>query len=245
MSRLEKAFGQGKALIPFITCGDPSLDVSAAVVRALEKAGADALLLGIPFSDPTAEGPVVQSANVRALAAGCTTDRIFDFAAALRADVKLPLVLVTYANVVFSYGIARFMERAAAAGVDGLIIPDVPFEEREEFAPLCREKGMDFIPMATARSGARCGMIAAEAEGFVYCLAGTDAAEADREAAADMLARVREKTALPAFVDDPALADLADGLIVPEAFVEKIAAAGDAAPEQAAALAKALKENLK
>ena len=136
--RITESFAKGKAFIPFITCGDPSLDVTEELVYAMEEAGADLIELGIPFSDPTAEGPVIQEANIRALSGGVTTDKIFDMVARIRKKTDIPLVFMTYANVVFSYGIRRFVETAAALGMDGLILPDVPFEEKEEFDVVCK-----------------------------------------------------------------------------------------------------------
>ena len=132
--RIKAAFQDGKAFIPFVTCGDPSLETTKKIVAELAQAGAAVIELGIPFSDPTAEGPVIQSANMRALGAGTTTDKVFDMVADLRKTVDTPFVFMTYANVVFHYGIEKFCVRAAEAGVDGLILPDVPFEEKEEFA---------------------------------------------------------------------------------------------------------------
>ena len=121
MSKVRQAFARGKAFIPFVTCGDPSLAVTEALVCAMAEAGADLIELGIPFSDPTAEGPVIQAANERALAGGVTTDKIFDMVRRLRARTDVPMVFMTYANVVFSYGAERFIRTAAEAGMDGLI----------------------------------------------------------------------------------------------------------------------------
>ncbi|MGN1019471.1 MAG: tryptophan synthase subunit alpha [Aristaeellaceae bacterium] len=168
MSRIRDAFAQGKAFIPFITCGDPDLETTAAAVRAMAEAGADVIELGIPFSDPTAEGPVIQAANARALQAGTTTDRIFDMVRELRRDVRVPMVFMTYANVVFSYGTERFLGICRDIGMDGLILPDVPFEEKAEFAPLCSRYGLDFISLIAPTSEHRIAMIAREASGFVY-----------------------------------------------------------------------------
>ena len=168
MSRIADAFARGKAFIPFITCGDPDLETTAAAVRAMAEAGADVIELGIPFSDPTAEGPVIQAANARALQAGTTTDRIFDLVRDLRRDVRVPMVFMTYANVVFSYGTEKFLAACRDIGMDGLILPDVPFEEKEEFAPLCRQYGLDFISLIAPTSEHRIAMIAREASGFVY-----------------------------------------------------------------------------
>ena len=168
MSRIADAFARGKAFIPFITCGDPDLETTAAAVRAMAEAGADVIELGIPFSDPTAEGPVIQAANARALQAGTTTDRSFDLVRDLRRDVRVPMVFMTYANVVFSYGTEKFLAACRDIGMDGLILPDVPFEEKEEFAPLCRQYGLDFISLIAPTSEHRIAMIAREASGFVY-----------------------------------------------------------------------------
>ena len=168
MSRISDAFARGKAFIPFITCGDPDLTTTAAAVRAMAEAGADVIELGIPFSDPTAEGPVIQAANARALQAGTTTDRSFDLVRDLRRDVRVPMVFMTYANVVFSYGTEKFLAACRDIGMDGLILPDVPFEEKEEFAPLCRQYGLDFISLIAPTSEHRIAMIAREASGFVY-----------------------------------------------------------------------------
>ena len=119
-NRISEAFAKGKAFIPFITCGDPSLEITEQLVYAMEEAGADLIELGIPFSDPTAEGPVIQEANVRALSGGVTTDKIFDMVVKIRKKTSIPMVFMTYANVVFSYGIERFIRKAAEIGMDGL-----------------------------------------------------------------------------------------------------------------------------
>ncbi len=170
MSKIKEAFQHGKAFIPFITCGDPDLLTTAAIIREMANAGADLIELGIPFSDPTAEGPVIQAANARALSGGVTTDRIFDMVLRLRQDVSVPLVFMTYANVVFSYGTDRFMKSAADAGIDGLILPDVPFEEKADFTPASKSYGIDFISLIAPTSRERIAMIAKEAEGFLYCV---------------------------------------------------------------------------
>ncbi|MBP0987603.1 MAG: tryptophan synthase subunit alpha, partial [Oscillospiraceae bacterium] len=168
MSNIRNAFKNGKAFIPFITCGDPDLETTGKIVRAMAEAGADLIELGIPFSDPTAEGPVIQGANIRALAGGVTTDKIFACVAELRKDVTVPLVFMTYANVVFSYGIERFAAKCEEVGIDGIILPDVPFEEKDEFAPICRAHNVDFISLIAPTSENRIAMIAKEAEGFIY-----------------------------------------------------------------------------
>ena len=170
MSRTAEAFRNGKAFIPFITCGNPSLDVTEKIVYAMADAGADLIELGIPFSDPTAEGPVIQAANIRALSGGVTTDSIFDMVERIRRNTDIPMVFMTYANVVFSYGVERFVKKAAETGMDGIILPDVPFEEKEEFDSVCRQYGLDFISLIAPTSHERISMIAKEASGFVYCV---------------------------------------------------------------------------
>lgn len=170
MNRIQKAFQNGKAFIPFITCGDPDLETTVRLVREMAAAGADIIELGIPFSDPTAEGPVIQGADLRALSGGVTTDDIFEAVRTIRRGVPVPLVFMTYANVVFSYGTERFVRTAASVGIDGLILPDVPFEEKGDFVPACRNHGLDFISLIAPTSHARIAMIAKEAEGFVYCV---------------------------------------------------------------------------
>jgi tryptophan synthase alpha chain len=170
MNKIQSAFQNGKAFIPFITCGDPDLETTARLVRAMAANGADLIELGIPFSDPTAEGPVIQAANIRALSGGVTTDKIFDMVRTLRGDVAVPLVFMTYANVVFSYGTERFLKTAAEIDINGIILPDVPFEEKEEFAPACRKYGLEFISLIAPTSQSRISMIAKEAGGFVYCV---------------------------------------------------------------------------
>ena len=191
MSNIRSAFANGKAFIPFITCGDPDLETTAAVVRAAAANGASLIELGIPFSDPTAEGPVIQAANLRALNGGVTTDRIFDLVREVRKDVAVPMVFMTYANVVFSYGMERFVSTAAEAGMDGLILPDVPFEEKEEFAPACRRYGLDLISLIAPTSEGRITQIARAAEGFVYCVSSLGVTGVRSEITTDIGAMVR------------------------------------------------------
>ena len=133
MSNIYKAFENKKAFIPFITGGDPSLDVTKKLILAMQEAGADLIEVGIPFSDPIAEGPVIQEANIRALSGGVTIDKIFDMVVKIRKNTQIPMVFMTYANVVYSYGTERFVKKAAETGMDGLILPDVPFEEKKEY----------------------------------------------------------------------------------------------------------------
>lgn len=170
MINIQNAFKKGKLFIPFVTAGDPSLAVTEQIVYAMEKAGADIIELGIPFSDPTAEGVVIQNANIRALANNITTDDIFALVEKIRKNTQIPLIFMTYANVLFSYGLDRFAQKCKTAGINGIILPDVPFEEKEEFASVCRKYGIAFISLIAPTSNERIQMIAKEAQGFVYCV---------------------------------------------------------------------------
>ncbi len=192
MSRIETVFQNKKAFIPFITSGDPDLETTEKLVYAMERAGASLVELGIPFSDPTAEGPVIQEANLRALSHNVTTDRIFGMVERIRENSQIPMVFMTYANVVFSYGTERFAERAAKTGMDGIILPDVPFEEKEEFAGVCRKYGLDFISLIAPTSRERIRMIAEKAEGFVYCVSSLGVTGTRSRITTDIGAMVRQ-----------------------------------------------------
>ena len=241
MSKIKNAFQNGKAFIPFVTCGDPNLETTEQLIRAMEKSGADLIELGIPFSDPTAEGPVIQGANLRALSGGVTTDRIFEMVRRLRRDIKIPLVFMTYANVVFSYGIERFAQKASEVGMDGVILPDVPFEEKEEFAPVFRKYGMDFISLIAPTSSDRVTKIAAEAEGFVYCVSSLGVTGVRKDITTDigaMVKLVREANpeipcAIGFGISTPEqakkMAQHADGVIVGSAIVRQIGELGEEA----------------
>ena len=157
MSNTAHAFANGKALIPFITCGDPSLAVTEQLIYAMADSGADLIELGIPFSDPTAEGPVAQEASIRALAAGVTTDKVFDLVGRIRERCAVPLAFVTYANVVYAYGAERFASRCAEVGVDAVVLPDVPLEEKDEFSGVFAANGVDLVSIVAPTSGARGG----------------------------------------------------------------------------------------
>lgn len=222
MSRITQAFASGRAFIPFITCGDPDLETTASAIRAMADAGADLIELGIPFSDPTAEGPALQAASMRALRTGTTTDRIFALVRELRKDTDVPMLFMTYANVVFSYGAERFITACAEIGVDGLLLPDVPFEEKEEFAPLCRTHGVDLISMAAPAPAERIRRIAEEAAGFLYV---TGADDADTAAIVELVHQCRPGLPCAAGIAVPA----ADGIIAESAVVELIARYGGGA----------------
>ena len=252
MSNLAKAFDHGKAFIPFFTCGDPDLATTAACVRAAVENGADLVELGIPFSDPTAEGPVIQEASLRALKGGATTDRIFDLVRDLRRDVKVPMVFMTYANVVFSYGAERFISTCARVGIDGLILPDIPFEEKEEFLPMCRQYGVTLVSLVAPTSANRIAMIAREAEGFIYIVSSLGVTGTRSEITTDLGAIVREiraATSVPCAVgfgistpeQGRAMAAVSDGAIVGSAIVRIIAQYGTEAPAKVGAYVREMK----
>lgn len=255
MSNIYKAFLGGKAFIPFITCGDPDLETTGAAIRAMEANGADLIELGIPFSDPTAEGPVIQGANLRALQGGVTTDKIFDFVRALRKDVKIPFVFMTYANVVFSYGADKFISICAEIGVDGLILPDLPYEEKEEFLPVCRKYGVDLISMIAPTSADRIAMIAKEAEGFLYIVSSLGVTGTRSEIKTDLVSIVevvRANTKTPCAIgfgistpeQAHKMAAIADGAIVGSAIIKLLEQYGKDAPEKIGAYVKSMKDAL-
>ena len=237
MSNIKKAFENGKAFIAFVTCGDPDLETTAKVVRAAVENGADLIELGIPFSDPTAEGPVIQGANLRALRGGITTDKIFAFVKELRRDVKVPMVFMTYANVVFSYGAEKFISTCRDIGIDGLILPDLPFEEKEEFLPTCRQYGVDLISLIAPTSENRISMIAREAEGFIYIVSSLGVTGTRNEIRTDLssiVKVVRENTKVPCAIgfgistpeQAKKMASVSDGAIVGSAIVKIVAKYG-------------------
>ena len=254
--RITEAFAHGKAFIPFITCGDPSLEVTEQLVYALEEAGADLIELGIPFSDPTAEGPVIQAANVRALAGGVTTDKIFEMVEKIRKRTAIPMVFMTYANVVFSYGTERFVKKAADIGMDGLILPDVPFEEKEEFDSVCRAHGLGLISLIAPTSHERIARIAREAEGFVYCVSSLGVTGMRSSITTDigaMVKLVKAEKDIPCAVgfgistpeQAKKMADQSDGAIVGSAIVKLCGQYGKDCVPYVAAYVKERKDALR
>jgi len=256
MSNIKRAFENGKAFIAFVTCGDPDLETTAKVVRAAVENGADLIELGIPFSDPTAEGPVIQGANLRALRGGITTDKIFAFVKELRHDVKVPMVFMTYANVVFSYGAEKFISTCRDIGIDGLILPDLPFEEKEEFLPACRQYDVDLISLIAPTSENRISMIAREAEGFIYIVSSLGVTGTRSEIKTDLASIVkvvRENTKVPCAIgfgistpeQAKRMADISDGAIVGSAIVKLIEKYGTDAPEHVAEYVKSMKDAIR
>ena len=295
---IRRAFANGKAFIPFVTAGDPDLETTERLVYAMEEAGADLIELGIPFSDPTAEGPVIQAANERALSGGVTTDMIFDMVVRIRKKTDVPMVFMTYANVVYAYGneavrasarkgdpallsksgsgndaeangvkanlsaddkkavtggTRRFMEKMRQIGMDGLILPDVPFEEKGEFAGIAAENGLDFISLIAPTSHERIADIAKDAQGFVYCVSSLGVTGMRDTITTDIGAMVRlvkEAQDIPAAVgfgiSNPAqarkMASQSDGVIVGSAIVRMIAEHGRDAAAPVAEYVRSMKD---
>ena len=242
MTKIADAFANGKAFIPFLTCGDPDLETTEKLIPAIADAGADLIELGIPFSDPTAEGPVIQDANLRALSGSVTTDKIFDMVRRVRQTVSIPMVFMTYANVIFSYGAEKFLKTAAEIGINGIIVPDVPFEEKQEFEPLCKKYGLAQVSMIAPTSHDRIRAIAEQAEGFLYCVSSLGVTGTRTSITTDigaMVKLVKEVNDIPCAVgfgistpeQAKKMADLSDGAIVGSAIVKLVGKYGrDAAP---------------
>lgn len=253
-----------KAFIPFITCGDPDLDTTRALILEMQSQGADLIELGIPFSDPCAEGPIIQEANIRALKTGITTDDIFDFVQSLTTCpdkgepiqaplVHVPLVFMTYANVVFSYGSTRFMQRCKETGIAGIILPDVPFEERNEFLPDCKKYGIALISLVAPTSKDRIERIAQGAQGFIYVVSSlgvTGERSQFSNNLADMIALIRKNTNVPCAIgfgiSHPKAAEdmarLADGVIVGSAIVKMVGHYQQDAPGHVGKFVHAMKD---
>ncbi len=253
MSKISEAFNNKKAFIPFITCGDPDLETTKEIIRQMEKNGADLIELGIPFSDPTAEGPVIMEANIRALKNNITTDHVFEMVSEISSEVSIPLVFMTYANVVYSYGIDRFFKRCQETGICGIILPDVPFEEKAEFEDVALKYGVEFVSMIAPTSEDRIDEISADAKGFIYIVSslGVTGTRAELNGNIKSLVdRVRKNTDVPCAVgfgiSTPAqaaqMADIADGAIVGSAIVRVIEQYGKDAPAQVGKLVKDMKE---
>ncbi|HJC64158.1 MAG TPA: tryptophan synthase subunit alpha [Candidatus Blautia merdavium] len=233
MNKISEAFDKKKAFIPFITAGDPSLEVTEQLLYAMEEAGADLIEIGIPFSDPTAEGVVIQAANERALKAGCTTDRLFDMLEKTVGKIHVPMVFLTYVNPIYTYGKEKFMKRCVQCGISGLIVPDMPYEEKGELKPVCEAYGIQIISLIAPTSQERISRIAKEAEGYIYCVSSLGVTGVRSEIKTDIKAMVdlvRQATDTPCAVgfgistpkQAEKMAAVSDGAIVGSAIVKII-----------------------
>lgn len=251
MSNIYKAFENKKAFISFLTAGDPDYDTSLKNFKAVIEAGADLIEVGIPFSDPIAEGPVIQEADIRSLSSGMTTDKVFELVKEIRKEYDTPIVFMTYANPVFHYGTDRFFKNASEAGADGIIIPDCPYEERHEFADTAEKYGMDFISMIAPTSEDRIKEIAAQAKGFIYVVSSLGVTGVRSEIKTDLesiLKTIKEVTDTPAAIgfgiSTPEQArkmwEVADGAIVGSAMVRIVAEYGKDAPEKLSEYVKSM-----
>ena len=233
MSKIRDAFKNKKAFVGFLTAGDPSLEKTEEFIITMEKAGASVIEIGVPFSDPIAESPVVQEANVRALSAdgGCTTDMIFDMLARVKDKITTPIVLMSYLNPVYKYGYEAFMAKCAETGVDGLIIPDMPYDERGELLPYAEKYDVDIISLVAPASKSRIRMIAEEAKGYIYVLPSLNATDARNDIITDIsgiVSEIRQVTDVPVILEigvhypEGEYETIADGFVVENAIVNII-----------------------
>ena len=238
MSKIANAFKSGKAFIGFITGGDPSIEKSEEFIYEMIRGGADLVEIGIPFSDPTAEGIVIQEANIRALSANTTTDRIFELVAAVRKNTEIPLVFLTYLNPVHNYGYDKFFFRCRELGVDGIIIPDLPFEEKGEIEASITEYGIDLISLIAPTSEQRIKQIVSEATGFIYVISSmgvTGMRSQIQDNLIQIVNMVKSFTKTPVAVgfgintieQAKEIGEIADGIIVGSAIVKIIEKYGD------------------
>lgn len=256
MSKIANAFKNGKAFIAFLTAGDPSLDKTEEYILTMEKAGADLIEIGIPFSDPIAEGVVIQDANIRSLSAGCTTDRVFAMVESVRKKTQIPLCFMTYLNPVFHYGYERFFARCEEVGIDGIIIPDAPYEEKGEFSAIAAAHGVDVVPLIAPTSEQRISEIAASGSGFLYIVSSMGVTGMRSKITTDLdgiLAAVKKASDVPAAVgfgintpeQAAKIGRISDGVIVGSAIVKIIEKYGAEAGPHVYDYVHSMKEALK
>lgn len=253
MSKIAQAFDHGKAFIPFVTAGDPDLETTKKLLPVLQESGADLIEIGIPFSDPVAEGIVIQKADERALKAGTTTDKIFDMVASIKDEMHVPMVFMTYANVIFVYGIEKFAKRSKEIGMSGVIIPDVPFEEKEEMDSVFSRYDLDVISLIAPTSHDRIQAIAAEAKGFVYCVSSlgvTGMRSTINKGVATMIEQVKKTKDIPCAIgfgistpeQAKEMSEFSDGVIVGSAIVKLVETYGKECIKPVSEYVKSMKE---
>ena len=253
MNKIHEAFKNRKAFIPFITCGDPDIDTTKAAILEMVKNGADLIEIGIPFSDPTAEGVVIQGANIRALKGGITTDKVFDMVADVRKEISIPLVFMTYANVIFSYGAKKFFDKCNEVGIDGIILPDIPFEEKGEFLDVADSHKVDLISLIAPTSDDRIAMIAREAKGFLYIVSSLGVTGTRSEITTDLdsiVKVVKENTSVPCAIgfgistpqQANEMSQISDGVIVGSAIINLLKKYKTEAPKYIGKYVKEMKE---
>ncbi|GAF24325.1 MULTISPECIES: tryptophan synthase subunit alpha [Shouchella] len=239
MNRLTQALQKDDLFIPFITAGDPSLDVTIALLLSLQKQGADVIELGVPYSDPLADGPTIQAASIRAIQAGTTLPQILEMIPlARKKGVHVPIILFTYANPLYQYGFETFVEQASTFEVDGVLVPDLPFEEAQTLASLCKANGLSFISMVAPTSRERIKKIASSASGFLYCVSTTGVTGARDQLPADLkrfIQTVKQHAQVPCVVgfgihkreQVDAIQQYADGVVIGSAIVKEIEKRGE------------------
>ena len=249
MNRIAKAFEGGKAFIPFITGGDPTIDTTEKLLRALDKSGADIIQIGVPFSDPIAEGAVVEAATERALKNGCTVDVLFDMLQRVRADINAAIVFMTYYNPIYAYGVEKFIARAKSCGLDGLVVPDLPFEERGELLSPCQNSNLELISLIAPTSESRIDHIAKNSTGFLYCLSSLGESDACDTAAKHMIKCAKAANDIPCCIavdfsdatHAKELSKFADGIIIGDAIVALVAQHGENSADTVYSFAKRIK----
>jgi len=253
MSDIKKAFENGKAFIPFVTAGDPDLETTEKLLIEMSKNGADIIEIGIPFSDPIAEGVVIQEADLRALASGTTTDKIFEMVKRVRSEIKCALAVMTYMNPIFVYGTDKFMQRCSECGISAVIVPDTPFEEKQELAPYCDKHGVELVSLIAPTSHDRIRMIAKESQGFVYCVSSMGVTGVRSEITTDigeMVRLVKSVSDTPCAVgfgistpeQAKKMSESADGVIVGSAIVKIVAKYGKDCIKPVCDYVKSMKE---
>lgn len=238
MNKLAEMFGKGKILIPSVTGGDPSLAITEQLILEMNKAGVKLIGIGIPFSDPVAGGQAIQDADHRALAGGATTDKIFEMLKNIKKHTDISIIITTYANPIFVYGAEKFMQNCHEAGVLGIIVPDVPFEEREEFLSYCQKKGIALISTIAPTSKNRIQMITNEAQGFIHCVPSVSMMDKPGEMADELkeiVKTVKGIKDIPCVLDfnlktseqGTMITEFFDGVIISSAVVEIIGKQGE------------------
>ena len=256
MNKITKAFENKKAFIAFITGGDPNIETTEKLIIAMAESGVDIIEIGIPFSDPVAEGIVIQEADERALSNGCTVDKLFDMVKRVRGKVEIPLLFMSYINPIFVYGKERFMEKCRECGIDGIIVPDLPYEERKELSAVCAECGITQISMIAPTSDNRIENIAKEAEGFIYCVSslGVTGVRGEIETdVAEIIKRIKRVSTVPCAVgfgiSTPEqardMAAISDGVIIGSAIVKIVAEHGSRCVEPVKSFVRKISDAIK
>lgn len=256
MNKISDAFNNGKAFIGFVTAGDPDLNTSKEILISMSKGGCDLIEVGIPFSDPIAEGPVIQDANIRALKNNVTTDDVFALTKSVSQEVDTPMVFMTYLNVLFKYGYDKFLQKAKNSGICGVIVPDLPYEEKDELQSVAKKYGIEVVSLVAPTSEDRIKMIAADAEGFIYTVSSMGVTGVRSEIKTDLESitkAIKEVTDVPVAIgfgiNTPEqvkkYSHIADGVIVGSAIVKLVAEHKTDAPKYIYEYVKSMKDAIR